>query len=78
MLRMFGVFALTAMISFSSHAQATLETRAKDVPEFMKALEELREVAPDAYELLIKKVEEGATLQEIRDYIGPSSLYETE
>tara|TARA_B100002003_G_C13911789_1_gene443712 strand:- start:428 stop:658 length:231 start_codon:yes stop_codon:yes gene_type:complete len=62
---------LVAALVFSTAALATEagDRRAKDAPEFMAAIHELKTEAPAAYKLIMRKVEAGATIQEIRDYI---------
>jgi len=65
------VFSLVAAFVFSVSAHATQDgdRKAKNAPAFMAAIHELKAEAPIAYKLIMKKVEAGATIQEIRDYI---------
>lgn len=65
------LISLAAAFAFSTAVLAVEGTdrRAKDEPEFMAAINELKTEAPAAYKLIMRKVEAGATIQEIRDYI---------
>jgi len=42
---------------------------AKDDPVFMESMESIKDSAPHAYRLVMKKVQSGATVREIKDYI---------
>lgn len=69
-MRKFVILCL-AVFAFSStlHASGEGDRIAKDAPDFMAAIHDLKTEAPAAYKLIMKKVEAGATIQEIRDYI---------
>jgi len=69
--------ALTGYSYFSSNSNDMEELSvqpgddmlAKDDPVFMESMESLKETAPAAHKLIMKKVESGATVAEIKRYI---------
>lgn len=70
MLRFFCILATTLLISVSTHAQQRGDVIAKNDPVFMANIKTLKDTSPEAYKLLMKKIESGATIDEIFDYIG--------